>query len=350
MTAVPVVAARELSRRFGPFVAVDRVSFDVAPGEIFGFLGSNGAGKTTTIRMLCGLLAPSSGSATVLGLDIARQADEVKRRIGYMSQRFSLYTDLTVEENLRFWGGAYGLSGAALRARAEWAIRTAGLEAERSALVRELPSGFRQRLALGAALLHEPPVVFLDEPTGGVDPEARRRFWDLIDDLSAGGTTVFVTTHYMDEAERCHRVALMHAGRLLALDTVPALKGVFPAGAVVEIACSRAPQALGELESFPGVSEAALFGERLHVVLDDPARREELAGRLDAAGFGPVEARSIAPSLEDAFIHTIRLAGEEKTGSGARGPGSGAAGLGSGVRGPGSGTHPPEGAGSGGEA
>jgi ABC-2 type transport system ATP-binding protein len=339
VTPAPVVVVRELSRSFGPFVAVDRVSFEVSRGEIFGFLGSNGAGKTTTIRMLCGLLAPSSGSASVLGLDIARSADEVKRRIGYMSQRFSLYTDLTVAENLRFWGGAYGLFGATLRARAEWAIRTAGLQAERSALVRELSSGFRQRLALGAALLHEPPVVFLDEPTGGVDPEARRRFWDLIDTLGAGGTTVFVTTHYMDEAERCHRVALMHAGRLLALDTVLALKRVFAAGAVVEVSCRRAPQALRELEQLPWVSEAALFGERLHAVLDDPARSIELGRRLDAAGFAPAEVRPIAPSLEDAFIHTIRLAERGRRGSGVGGVGvtTGEGGTGAGAMGPGSG-------------
>jgi ABC-2 type transport system ATP-binding protein len=224
VSAAPVVEVRELTRTFGDFVAVDRVSFAVQPGEVFGFLGSNGAGKTTTIRMLCGLLAPSGGSAAVLGLDIARDAHALKRRIGYMSQRFSLYTDLTVDENLRFWGGAQGLGGSRLAERADWAVAMAGLEQRRGALVRELPVGFRQRLALGAALLHFPALVFLDEPTGGVDPEARRRFWDLIDGLSDAGTTIFVTTHYMDEAERCHRVALMHAGRLLALDTVPGLK------------------------------------------------------------------------------------------------------------------------------
>ncbi|MFH1176747.1 MAG: ABC transporter ATP-binding protein, partial [Acidobacteriota bacterium] len=236
--SAPVVVARELSRHFGAFKAVDRVSFTVEAGEIFGFLGSNGAGKTTTIRMLIGLLKPTAGSATVLGLDIARDAEALKRSIGYMSQRFSLYTDLTVEENLRFWGGAYNLGGAFLRERAEWALAAAGLGERRRALVRDLPGGFRQRLALGAALLHEPRVVFLDEPTGGVDPEARRRFWDLIDELSAAGRTIFVTTHYMDEAERCHRVALMHAGRLLALDTVKALKAVFPTGSVVEVSCA----------------------------------------------------------------------------------------------------------------
>jgi ABC-2 type transport system ATP-binding protein len=307
---VPVVIARELTRRFGPFVAVDRVSFAVNPGEIFGFLGSNGAGKTTTIRVLCGLLAPSSGSATVLGLDVARQASEVKRRIGYMSQRFSLYSDLTVEENLRFWGGAYSLFGARMAEREEWAIATAGLEEQRRVLVRSLPGGFRQRLALVAALLHEPPIVFLDEPTGGVDPDARRRFWDLIDALVAGGTTIFVTTHYMDEAERCHRVALMHAGRLLALDSVPALTAVFPRGSVVEVACDRPAQAMAGLERTPGVREVALFGDRLHVVLADPGVGAVLKENLAAAGCPGAKVREITPSLEDVFIRAIARAQE----------------------------------------
>ena len=321
MSAAVTVAARGLTRRFGEFVAVDEVSFTVAAGEIFGFLGSNGAGKTTTIRMLCGLLAPTSGDATVLGFDIARHADAIKRRIGYMSQRFSLYTDLTVAENLRFWGSAYSLGGDRLAGRAAWAIEMAELADRRDTLVRELPAGYRQRLALGAALLHEPPVVFLDEPTGGVDPEARRRFWDLIDTLSGEGTTVFVTTHSMDEAERCHRVALMHAGRLLALDTIPALKATLADGTLVEIACPRAAQALPIVEGMAGVREAALFGDLLHAALDAASRRDGLALEIAACGFAPVEVRPIAPSLEDAFIHTIR--GAEEQGSRVRGPGSG---------------------------
>ncbi len=304
----PVVAAKDLTRTFGPFVAVDRVSFEVQRGEIFGFLGSNGAGKTTTIRMLCGLLAPSSGSASVLGLDIARQAQEIKHRIGYMSQRFSLYGDLTVAENLRFWGGAYGLFGTRISERQGWAIATAGLAERRNTLVRDLPGGFRQRLALVAALLHEPPIVFLDEPTGGVDPEARRRFWDLIDELVAAGTTVFVTTHYMDEAERCHRVALMHAGRLLALDSVPALKRVFPRGTIVEVTCGRPAQAMTRLEGLPGVAEVALFGERLHVVLTGPEVAASLAPGLAAAGYDDAAVREISPSLEDVFVRVIAAA------------------------------------------
>jgi ABC-2 type transport system ATP-binding protein len=301
----PVVVARELTRAFGPFRAVDRVSFEVKRGEIFGFLGSNGAGKTTTIRMLCGLLAPSSGSATVLGLDVAHDAREVKRRIGYMSQRFSLYGDLTVEENLRFWGGTYGLFGARMAERERWAVATAGLAERRRTLVRSLPGGFRQRLALVAALLHEPPIVFLDEPTGGVDPEARRRFWDLIEELAGSGTTVFVTTHYMDEAERCHRVALMHAGRLLALDSVPALKEVFPRGTVVEVTCSLPAKAMAKLERLPGVSEVALFGDRLHVVLANAEIAASLQDNLSAVGCEDATVREIVPSLEDVFIRLI---------------------------------------------
>jgi ABC-2 type transport system ATP-binding protein len=307
----PVVIARELTRTFGPFVAVDRVSFEVRPGEIFGFLGSNGAGKTTTIRMLCGLLAPSSGSASVLGFDVATQAIKIKRRIGYMSQRFSLYNDLTVEENLRFWGGAYGLFGAKMADRAEWAIATADLEERRHTLVRSLPGGFRQRLALVTALLHEPPIVFLDEPTGGVDPEARRRFWDLIDELVAGGKTVFVTTHYMDEAERCHRVALMHAGKLLALDSVPELKRVFPRGTIVEVSCGHPAQAMAKLELLPGVREVALFGNGLHVVLSEPAVASTLERSLVASGCEDATVREISPSLEDVFIRVIARAEDE---------------------------------------
>jgi len=301
-----VVSAHDLTRRFGDFVAVDRVSFEVTRGEIFGFLGSNGAGKTTTIRMLCGLLAPTSGSGTVAGFDIATQSNRIKTRIGYMSQRFSLYSDLTVDENLRFWGGTYRLWGDQLDRRREWAIEVAGLEERRNALVRDLPGGYRQRLALGSALLHEPPVVFLDEPTGGVDPEARRRFWDLIDDLVAGGTTVFVTTHYMDEAERCHRVALMHAGRLLALDSVPALKSVFPENCVLEVSCPHPAGALEELEGVDGVEEVSLFGDRLHVVVDRPERSDDVEATLTDGGFTPFEASAVTPSLEDVFIQVIR--------------------------------------------
>jgi len=301
-----MVSATGLTRTFGDFVAVDRVSFEVAQGEIFGFLGSNGAGKTTVIRMLCGLLTPTEGRGTVAGFDIATQAPAIKTRIGYMSQKFSLYGDLTVDENLRFWAGTYRLWGKRYEERRRWAFALTGLESRRHAIVADLPGGFRQRLALSCALLHHPTVVFLDEPTAGVDPEARRRFWDLIDDLAAEGVTVFVTTHYMDEAERCHRVALMHAGRLLALDTIPELKSIFSRGSVLEIECRDAPRALELVESLSGVVDAALFGSHLHAVVDQPEIEQAILEQLDASGFAPVAVKPVPPSLEDVFIRSIR--------------------------------------------
>ncbi|MDW8355120.1 MAG: ABC transporter ATP-binding protein [Bryobacterales bacterium] len=225
MNASPwAVEVEGLVRRFGDFVAVDRISFRVPRGEIFGFLGPNGAGKTTAIRILCGLLRPSEGRALVAGFDVAADPEAVRRRIGYMSQKFSLYDDLTVEENLEFFGGIYGVTGARRRERIEYALATAGLEEQRRTMTRLLAGGFKQRLALGCAILHEPPILFLDEPTSGVDPVARRNFWDLIYRLSSAGHTVFVTTHYMDEAEYCHRLALMHRGRIVALGSPAALK------------------------------------------------------------------------------------------------------------------------------
>lgn len=218
------VEVEELVRRFGDFVAVDRISFRVARGEIFGFLGPNGAGKTTAIRILCGLLRPSEGRALVAGFDVAADPEAVRRNIGYMSQRFSLYDDLTVEENLDFFGGIYGVTGRRRRERVEYALAMAGLEEQRRTTTRFLAGGFKQRLALGCAILHEPPILFLDEPTSGVDPVARRNFWDLIYRLSSAGHTVFVTTHYMDEAEYCHRLALMHRGRIVALGSPRSLR------------------------------------------------------------------------------------------------------------------------------
>jgi ABC-2 type transport system ATP-binding protein len=218
------VKTDKLTRRFGKFTAVDQVSIEVYQGEIFGFLGANGAGKTTMIRMLCGLLAPSEGRGTVVGYDVYRQTEEIKKRIGYMSQKFSLYDDLTIAENIEFYGGIYGLSRQQIKERKEALIKQVGLEEFADKLTRELPLGFKQRLALGCALLHDPPVVFLDEPTSGVDPEARRGFWDLIYQTVEMGKTVFVTTHFMDEAEYCHRVSIMREGKLIALDTPGNLK------------------------------------------------------------------------------------------------------------------------------
>jgi ABC-2 type transport system ATP-binding protein len=223
------IRVRDLSRRFGDFTAVDGITFDVHEGEIFGFLGPNGAGKTTTIKMLTGLLAPSAGSAEVAGLDVATRARAVRSVIGYMSQRFSLYPDLTVGENIELFAGLYGVTGDRYRVRRAWVLEMAGLAGRERSLTAELALGWKQRLALGCAVLHEPPVLFLDEPTSGVDPLARRRFWDLIDSLSARGTTVLVSTHYMEEAEFCHRVALMNRARLIALDTPAALRGALAA-------------------------------------------------------------------------------------------------------------------------
>ena len=230
------ITVSNLSRRFGDFVAVDRLTLDVAQGEIFGFLGSNGAGKSTTIRMLCGLLKPTSGTATVGGVDVGRDPEGVKRRIGYMSQRFSLYERLTVDQNIRFFGGLYGLDRERLASRRRFVIEMAGLAGRESTRAADLAGGWRQRLALGCAVLHEPPIVFLDEPTGGVDPLSRRHFWDLIDQLARAGVTVLVTTHYLDEAEHCHRLAIIHAGRLAAIGSPRELKRAFKDQPDIEIA------------------------------------------------------------------------------------------------------------------
>jgi ABC-2 type transport system ATP-binding protein len=300
-----------LHKHFGAFKAVDGISLRVEEGEVFGFLGANGAGKSTTIRILCGLLAPTAGTARVLGFDVARDPEEVKRRIGYMSQRFSLYEDLTVAENLRFFGGVYGLAGPRLRQRTAWAVERAGLEGSEGRLTRTLSGGWRQRLALACAVLHEPRIVFLDEPTSGVDPLSRRRFWDWIDEMSQAGVTVFVTTHYLDEAEHCHRLALLHAGRLAALGTVAQLKEVFAGRAVLEVAPPRVAEALDALGNEPAVLETSVFGTRLHAVVRDAEEgRRRIEAVLRATGNVPAEIQRIVPSLEDVFIHHVE---EEET-------------------------------------
>jgi ABC-2 type transport system ATP-binding protein len=302
----PAVEIRDLVKQFGAFRAVDGLTFDVAAGEIFGFLGANGAGKSTTIRMLCGLLRPTSGAARVLGIDVARDPEAVKRRIGYMSQRFSLYEDLSVRHNLRFFGGVYGLRGAALLAREAWAIEMSGLSGKEDLLTGSLPGGWKQRLALACAVLHQPRIVFLDEPTSGVDPLSRRRFWRLIDAMSAEGVTVFVTTHYLEEAEHCHRLALIHAGRLSALGTVDEVKDVFRDRAVLEVAAPRVAEALETLSAQPFVRDVSVFGTRLHVVVDDAAAGgRQVVAALEAAGNAPARAERIVPSLEDVFIHHV---------------------------------------------
>lgn len=310
--SAPAVTVRDLSRRFGRFLAVDRVSFDVGRGEIFGFLGSNGAGKSTTIRMLCGLLRPSSGSAVVDGIEVTRDPEEVKHRIGYMSQRFSLYELLTVQENIRFFGGMYGLDDRALLARGAYVLKMAGLEGRERTLARDLAGGWRQRLALGCALLHEPRILFLDEPTGGVDPVSRREFWRLIDGLSDQGVTVFVTTHYLDEAEHCHRLALMHAGRLAALGTVAELKQVFSGRLVVEVRTASPMAALRALDGVPSVEKSSPFGTALHVWLR-PGETDvaPLRDRLRASGIEAESLDLVEPSLEDVFMDVVER--EERT-------------------------------------
>jgi ABC-2 type transport system ATP-binding protein len=303
MNATNAIEVRDLTKRFGDFVAVNRVSFDVRAGEIFGFLGSNGAGKSTTIRMLCGLLKPTSGTATVGGMDVGRDPEAVKRRIGYMSQRFSLYESLTVDENIRFFGGVYGLDRERLAARRELVLEMAGLRGRESTLTRTLSGGWRQRLALGCAILHEPPIVFLDEPTGGVDPLSRRRFWRLIDGLSQAGVAVLVTTHYLDEAEHCHRIAIIQAGTLAALGTVAELKQTFAGRPIVEVHATPPVDAMNLLDAMPEVEKTSIFGTAVHAVLRTPqADSEAIAMRLRAAGLDVASCGLVEPSLEDVFL------------------------------------------------
>jgi len=297
------IEVRGLTRRFGDFVAVDDVSFAVAPGEIFGFLGSNGAGKSTTIRMLCGLLRPSAGTATVGGLDVVADPEGVKRRIGYMSQRFSLYERLTVDQNVAFYGGLYGLSGDRLASRRAFVLDLAGLRGREHVPTGALSGGWRQRLALGCAILHEPPIVFLDEPTGGVDPLSRRQFWRLIEDLADAGVAVLVTTHYMDEAEHCHRVAIMQAGRLAALGTVDELKALFRARPILEVRAREAVRAMQALDAMADVEKTSIFGTAVHAVLRSAhLSPDAIAARLEAAGIAVDSCTRVAPSLEDVFL------------------------------------------------
>jgi ABC-2 type transport system ATP-binding protein len=304
------IEVKDLTRRFGQFVAVDRLAFDVQRGEIFGFLGSNGAGKSTTIRLLCGLLRPTSGTALVDGIDVARDPEGVKQRIGYMSQRFSLYELLTVDQNIAFFGGVYGLDAARLAARRRFVLDMAGLEGREGTLARDLAGGWRQRLALGCAILHEPRLLFLDEPTGGVDPLSRRQFWRLIDLLSQQGVTVLVTTHYLDEAERCHRVALIHAGRLAALGSTTEVKQIFKGRPIVEVRAPNAVAVMRALDEMPEIEKTSLFGTAVHAVLrstdvDAPA----LARRLAAGGLAVDAVSEVLPSLEDVFLDVVEKAG-----------------------------------------
>lgn len=305
----PAVVARELTRTFGSFVAVDRVTFRVSAGEVYGFLGPNGAGKTTAIRMLTGLLRPSAGEGRVAGVDIAGDTAELRRRIGYMSQKFSLYTDLTVAENIELFAGLYGVQGARFRERRAWVLAMAGLEGRERRLVADLPLGWKQRLALGCAVLHEPRILFLDEPTSGVDPVARRGFWDLIGALAAGGTTVLVSTHYMEEAEYCHRLMLMNRGRLIAEGTPAELRALMTEP-ILEVETDDAPRAVEALAGAPGVLEAAMFGRAVHVVVRDEAEaRAVIPAVLAAHGRAVGGLRRMPASLEDVFVSLVRREG-----------------------------------------
>jgi ABC-2 type transport system ATP-binding protein len=305
-TGAPVISVDHLSRNFGAFRAVDDVTFDVRKGEVFGFLGSNGAGKSTTIRMLCGLLKPSSGKATVDGRDVGSDPEGVKKRIGYMSQRFSLYELLTVEQNIEFYAGLYGLTGERLKRRRAFALEIGGLAGRENELARNLSGGWKQRLALGCALLHEPPILFLDEPTGGVDPVSRREFWRLIDELSSAGTTVLVTTHYLDEAERCDRVAIMHVGKLAALGPIRELKATFADRPIIELRGPDPVALMTWLDKSPLVEKTSLFGTAVHAVLRKSATPvDEIVGGLKGAGLAVDSATPVIPSLEDVFLDVV---------------------------------------------
>ena len=306
-----VVEVEDLVRTFGSFVAVDHIHFQVEKGEIFGFLGPNGAGKSTTIRMLCGLLLPTSGKGKVAGFDIMKEPEKIKQAIGYMSQKFSLYDDLTVAENLHFFGGIYGLSGSFQRKRENEVLEMIGLRDSQGQITRTLPVGWKQRLALGCAILHEPSILFLDEPTSGVDPISRRNFWSLIQEMGGKGVTTFVTTHYMDEAEYCGRLALIYQGRVIALGTPSELKLKTLSQGVLEVECDPLVPALDLLKKATWVSESAVFGEGLHVIgKEGVALEQEIDALFQKNGILLKRMGTIRPSLEDVFVSLIEK--EEK--------------------------------------
>ena len=300
-----IVLAQALTKKFGAFTAVDSLDLAIAKGEVVGFIGPNGAGKSTTIRLLCGLLRPTSGHATVAGFDVAREPEAVREHIGYMSQKFSLYGDLTVRENLRFFGGLYRVPRRDLEERMRLAVGLAGLEGREHALVNTLAGGWKQRLALGCAILHRPPVLFLDEPTSGVEPEARRKFWDLIHRLASEGVTILVSTHYMEEAEYCNRIALINAGRLVAIGSPGGLRRHELGGTLYELECSALGAAVTTLAKAPGVIDAAIFGDKLHVLIADAGVVNALVQLLARAGITAGPPRAIVPSLEDVFVQLV---------------------------------------------
>ncbi|GAB4504426.1 MAG: ABC transporter ATP-binding protein [Anaerolineales bacterium] len=312
MTNQPAISVQNLTKRFGDFTAVNGIDFEVHPGEIFGFLGPNGAGKTTTIRMVLGLLKPSAGSVEVLGIPMDRHAARLRPRAGYLSQRFSLYNDLTVRQNLEFYGRSYGLNNSLLQERITAALTMSDLVGHEATKTRDLSGGWRQRLALSAAILHRPEILFLDEPTAGVDPVSRRAFWDLLYQLVGEGVTVFVTTHYMDEAEHCHRLAFIQRGEIIACGTPAAIKHEVMRGRVIEIAPSNAAEAVrvlraAQAESRLDVDEVELYGALVHVIAADPARvQRAIRAELKNAGIQPGAMAVIEPSLEDVFISAMK--------------------------------------------
>jgi ABC-2 type transport system ATP-binding protein len=304
----PIVEVQNLEKHFGRFKAVAGLSFAVRRGEIFGFLGPNGAGKSTTIRLLCGLLTPTAGSGRVAGFDIVRDTEKIRTRLGYMSQKFSLYDELTVEENIDFYSGIYRLPREKKGARKDWVLAMAGLREHRRARTAELSGGWKQRLALGCAVLHEPPILFLDEPTSGVDPNSRRQFWDLIYSLAEQGVTVFVTTHYMEESEYCDRLGIVYRGELIALGTPRELKAGHMPEAVLELECDRPNDAMLAIERLSAVKEVALFGKGLHAVAADPAAAEAaIRAALAGEGFRLARIERIVPTLEDVFVSLIEV-------------------------------------------
>lgn len=303
-----------LTKKFGSFTSVDGISFEVKQGEIFGFLGANGAGKSTTIKMLCAILEPTSGDATVGGFSINNDPDMVKRNIGYMSQKFSLYNDLTVEENINFFGGVYGLEGSDLEKRKKWVLNISGLDGKEKVLTTSLSVGFKQRLALGSAVIHEPKIVFLDEPTGGVDPVSRRKFWDLINELSDKGTTVFVTTHYLDEAEFCNRIILINAGKLIAAGSPKELKKEYIKNVVLEIDCTDIYTAIEILDKNNLTENTSIFGNSLHITLKEKIESTEnvikekanvIRELLEKSQIKVSSIEQISPSLEDVFLFLL---------------------------------------------
>jgi len=299
-----------MRKKFGDFAAVDGIDLTVKRGEIFGFLGPNGSGKTTTIRMLCGVIEPTGGGARVMGYDVCSEAEKVRANIGYMSQKFSLFQDLTVDENLKFYGGIYGLSSEKLAERREYILDMADLRGREKELTGNLSVGWKQRLALGCATIHEPKLIFLDEPTSGVDPTARRQFWELLYELASGGVTLFVTTHYMDEATHCNRLAFIYRGRIVAEGTPQEVKADLSADTILQISVDRGEEALAALEDMPAVQEGYMQGSLVHVNLGRRSPSEaDIEGYLRSRGFAVTSIEPVEPTLEDAFVHLVTQQG-----------------------------------------